>query len=227
MEREKWDERQKEIKKNTERSSHIYHKPTYKSDIKTLSAAINFITDNFDECKGKLIELLEKLKKDINTRIDKIPKEEKVDASIIKQNIDTAFNEIINNLKKINDQSSYYIIKEIIKFILGLVDVTNIRSTFKKSNLILALPDLVNTGINIYEYSKKKGYYALAGPVAKLLCDDFGFIFNLINTTSICNILVFKNNENSQDGYFIDFSGFDELGLNLNKDDMSRNIDVN
>ncbi|WP_169754375.1 hypothetical protein [Campylobacter curvus] len=227
LECEKWDERQKEIKKNTERSSHIYHKPTYKSDIKTLSAAINFITDHFDECKDKLIELLEKLKKDINTRIDKIPKEEKVDASIIKQNIDTAFNEIINNLKKINDQSSYYIIKEIIKFILGLVDVTNIKSTFKKSNLILALPDLVNTGINIYEYSKKKGYYALASPVAKLLCDDFGFIFNLINTTSICNILVFKSAKDAQDGYFIDFSGFDELGLNLNKDDMSHNIDVN
>ena len=136
------------------------------------------------------------------------PKEE------VKESISNAFNKLKSNIEKTSKQTYGYTVKEIAKALISIIDFTELKKIYKPVTIISSAGDIYETGSKIYEYSKKKGFYAFAGPVANLLASEFGFIFGLLNSDSLSNILVFKSKDGSGGG-FIDFSGFEVSGLNV------------
>ena len=210
---------------NNKTDTQEYDPLNYQGDIKSFVQAVNFITNNFrnDKYRNEFLEPFDKLRDSLKKRTAKILEKEQFEAPKVYENIDDAFNEIKNNLRNVSWDA--YIIKEIIAFILGLVDITNPKKLMGKLFAAPIVYDALKRGLSIYEYAQTKGYYTFISPTLRLLSKDFGFIFNHINITSICNILVFKNEAGSKDGHFIDFSGFDEFGSNLSQGDIDLNLD--
>ena len=182
--------------------------------VKNFTDAANELVKNYDANKSSIQSNLDELQKSIIQKAEVIlenenfaPKEE------VKESISNAFNKLKSNIEKTSKQTYGYTVKELIKALVSIIDFTEFKNTFKPVSLLMSAGDIYETGSKIYEHSKKKGFYAFAGPVANLLASEFGFIFGLLNSDSLSNILVFKSKDGSSGG-FIDFSGFEADGLN-------------
>ncbi len=175
---------------------------------------------NFEEASSELVSNYKKLDQQINSLLDKLQNAliEKVTIILNHENFDkgkesieaikSGFTEIKENLEKASKDGKLYIAKEIFKFLFSLIDITDLRSTFKPLTLLLAVPDALSAIKNVSEFLQKRGFYAFSGPVMSLLATKFGFTLGLLNTVSFNNILVFTNDD-QKSGAFIDFSGFD------------------
>ena len=175
---------------------------------------------NFEEASSELVSNYKKLDQQINSLLDKLQNAliEKVTIILNHENFDkgkesieaikSGFTEIKENLEKASKDGKLYIAKEIFKFLFSLIDITDLRSTFKPLTLLLAVPDALSAIKNVSEFLQKRGFYAFSGPVMSLLATKFGFTLGLLNTVSFNNILVFTNDD-QKSGSFIDFSGFD------------------
>ena len=175
---------------------------------------------NFEEASSELVSNYKKLDQQINSLLDNLQNAliEKVTIILKHENFDkekesieaikSGFTEIKENLKKASNDGKLYIAKEIFKFLFSLIDITDLRSTFKPLTLLLAVPDALSAIKNVSEFLQKRGFYAFSGPVMSLLATKFGFTLGLLNTVSFNNILVFTNDD-QKSGAFIDFSGFD------------------
>ena len=175
---------------------------------------------NFEEASSELVSNYKKIDRNINSLLDRLRDELIKKATIIlsHENFDKeeesieaikdGFEEIKENLKKASEDGKIYMAKEIIKFFFSLIDITDLRATFKPLTLLLAVPDALSATKNIGEFLQKRGFYAFSGPVMNLLATKFGFTLGLLNTVSFNNILVFTNDDQNS-GAFIDFSGFD------------------
>ena len=175
---------------------------------------------NFEEASSELVSNYKKLDQQINSLLDKLQNAliEKVIIILNHENFDkgkesieaikSGFTEIKENLEKASKDGKLYIAKEIFKFLFSLIDITDLRSTFKPLTLLLAVPDALSAIKNVSEFLQKRGFYTFSGPVMSLLATKFGFTLGLLNTVSFNNILVFTNNDQKR-GAFIDFSGFD------------------
>ena len=175
---------------------------------------------NFEEASSELVSNYKKLDQQINSLLDKLQNAliEKVTIILNHENFDKGkesieaikggFTEIKENLEKASKDGKLYIAKEIFKFLFSLIDITDLRSTFKPLTLLLAVPDALSAIKNVSEFLQKRGFYAFSGPVMSLLATKFGFTLGLLNTVSFNNILVFTNDDQKR-GAFIDFSGFD------------------
>ena len=175
---------------------------------------------NFEEASSELVSNYKRLDQQINSLLDKLQNAliEKVTIILNHENFDKekesieaikgGFTEIKENLEKASKDGKLYIAKEIFKFLFSLIDITDLRSTFKPLTLLLAVPDALSAIKNVSEFLQKRGFYAFSGPVMSLLATKFGFTLGLLNTVSFNNILVFTNDD-QKSGAFIDFSGFD------------------
>ena len=175
---------------------------------------------NFEEASSELVSNYKKLDQQINSLLDKLQNAliEKVTIILNHENFDKekesieaikgGFTEIKENLKKASNDGKLYMAKEIFKFLFSLVDITDLKSTFKPLKLLLAVPDALSAIKNVSEFLQKRGFYTFSGPVMSLLATKFGFTLGLLNTVSFNNILVFTNDD-QKSGSFIDFSGFD------------------
>ena len=175
---------------------------------------------NFEEASSELVSNYKKLDQQINSLLDKLQNAliEKVIIILNHENFDKekesieaikgGFTEIKENLKKASNDGKLYMAKEIFKFLFSLVDITDLKSTFKPLKLLLAVPDALSAIKNVSEFLQKRGFYTFSGPVMSLLATKFGFTLGLLNTVSFNNILVFTNDD-QKSGAFIDFSGFD------------------
>ena len=175
---------------------------------------------NFEEASSELVSNYKKLDQQINSLLDKLQNAliEKVTIILNHENFDkgkesieaikSGFTEIKENLEKASKDGKLYMAKEIFKFLFSLVDITDLKSTFKPLKLLLAVPDALSAIKNVSEFLQKRGFYAFSGPVMSLLATKFGFTLGLLNTVSFNNILVFTNDDQKR-GAFIDFSGFD------------------
>ena len=175
---------------------------------------------NFEEASSELVSNYKKLDQQINSLLDKLQNAliEKVTIILNHENFDkgkesieaikSGFTEIKENLEKASKDGKLYIAKEIFKFLFSLIDITDLRSTFKPLTLLLAVPDALSAIKNVSEFLQKRGFYTFSGPVMSLLATKFGFTLGLLNTVSFNNILVFTNDD-QKSGAFIDFSGFD------------------
>ena len=182
--------------------------------VKNFTDAASELAKNYDVNKTGVKNSLDELQKSIIQKAEVIlenenfaPKEE------VKESISNAFNKLKSNIEKTSKQTYGYTVKEIAKALISIIDFTELKKIYKPVTIISSAGDIYETGSKIYEYSKKKGFYAFAGPVANLLASEFGFIFGLLNSDSLSNILVFKSKDGSGGG-FIDFSGFEVDGLN-------------
>ncbi|WP_304345508.1 hypothetical protein [Campylobacter showae] len=182
--------------------------------VKNFTDAANELVKNYDANKSSIQSNLDELQKSIIQKAEVIlenenfaPKEE------VKESISNAFNKLKSNIEKTSKQTYGYTVKELIKALVSIIDFTEFKNTFKPVSLLMSAGDIYETGSKIYEHSKKKGFYAFAGPVANLLASEFGFIFGLLNASSLSNVLVFKT-KSGESGGFIDFSGFEADGLN-------------
>ena len=183
--------------------------------VKNFTDAASELAKNYDVNKTSVKNSLDELQKSIIQKAEVIlanenfaPKEE------VKESISNAFNKLKSNIEKTSKQTYGYTVKEIVKALISIIDFTELKKIYKPVTIISSAGDIYETGSKIYEYSKKKGFYAFAGPVANLLASEFGFIFGLLNSDSLSNILVFKSKDGSGGG-FIDFSGFEVSGLNV------------
>ena len=183
--------------------------------VKNFTDAASELAKNYDVNKTGVKNSLDELQKSIIQKAEVIlenenfaPKEE------VKESISNAFNKLKSNIEKTSKQTYGYTVKEIAKALISIIDFTELKKIYKPVTIISSAGDIYETGSKIYEYSKKKGFYAFAGPVANLLASEFGFIFGLLNSDSLSNILVFKSKDGSGGG-FIDFSGFEVSGLNV------------
>ena len=183
--------------------------------VKNFTDAASELAKNYDVNKTSVKNSLDELQKSIIQKAEVIlenenfaPKEE------VKESISNAFNKLKSNIEKTSKQTYGYTVKEIAKALISIIDFTELKKIYKPVTIISSAGDIYETGSKIYEYSKKKGFYAFAGPVANLLASEFGFIFGLLNSDSLSNILVFKSKDGSSGG-FIDFSGFEVSGLNV------------
>lgn len=183
--------------------------------VKNFTDAASELAKNYDVNKTSVKNSLDELQKSIIQKAEVIlenenfaPKEE------VKESISNAFNKLKSNIEKTSKQTYGYTVKEIAKALISIIDFTELKKIYKPVTIISSAGDIYETGSKIYEYSKKKGFYAFAGPVANLLASEFGFIFGLLNSDSLSNILVFKSKDGSGGG-FIDFSGFEVSGLNV------------
>ena len=183
--------------------------------VKNFTDAASELAKNYDVNKTGVKNSLDELQKSIIQKAEVIlenenfaPKEE------VKESISNAFNKLKSNIEKTSKQTYGYTVKEIAKALISIIDFTELKKISKPVTIISSAGDIYETGSKIYEYSKKKGFYAFAGPVANLLASEFGFIFGLLNSDSLSNILVFKSKDGSGGG-FIDFSGFEVSGLNV------------
>jgi len=183
--------------------------------VKNFTDAASELAKNYDVNKTSVKNSLDELQKSIIQKAEVIlanenfaPKEE------VKESISNAFNKLKSNIEKTSKQTYGYTVKEIVKALISIIDFTELKKIYKPVTIISSAGDIYETGSKIYEYSKKKGFYAFAGPVANLLASEFGFIFGLLNSDSLSNILVFKSKDGSSGG-FIDFSGFEVSGLNV------------
>lgn len=175
---------------------------------------------NFEEASSELVSNYKKLDQQINSLLDKLQNAliEKVIIILNHENFDKekesieaikgGFTEIKENLEKASKDGKLYMAKEIFKFLFSLVDITDLKSTFKPLKLLLAVPDALSAIKNVSEFLQKRGFYTFSGPVMSLLATKFGFTLGLLNTVSFNNILVFTNDDQKR-GAFIDFSGFD------------------
>ena len=175
---------------------------------------------NFEEASSELVSNYKRLDQQINSLLDKLQNAliEKVTIILNHENFDKekesieaikgGFTEIKENLKKASNDGKLYMAKEIFKFLFSLVDITDLKSTFKPLKLLLAVPDALSAIKNVSEFLQKRGFYTFSGPVMSLLATKFGFTLGLLNTVSFNNILVFTNDD-QKSGTFIDFSGFD------------------
>ena len=183
--------------------------------VKNFTDAANELVKNYDANKSSIQSNLDELQKSIIQKAEAIlanekfaPKEE------VKKSISNTFNKLKSNIEKTSKQTYGFTVKELIKALVSIIDFTEFKKTFKPVSLLMSAGDIYETGSKIYEHSKKKGFYAFAGPVTNLLASEFGFIFGLLNSDSLSNILVFKSKDGSGGG-FIDFSGFEVSGLNV------------
>ena len=183
--------------------------------VKNFTDAASELAKNYDVNKTGVKNSLDELQKSIIQKAEVIlenenfaPKEE------VKESISNAFNKLKSNIEKTSKQTYGYTVKEIAKALISIIDFTELKKIYKPVTIISSAGDIYETGSKIYEYSKKKGFYAFAGPVANLLASEFGFIFGLLNSDALSNILVFKSKDGSGGG-FIDFSGFEVSGLNV------------
>ena len=182
--------------------------------VKNFTDAANELVKNYDANKSSIQSNLDELQKSIIQKAEAIlanekfaPKEE------VKKSISNTFNKLKSNIEKTSKQTYGFTVKELIKALVSIIDFTEFKKTFKPVSLLMSAGDIYETGSKIYEHSKKKGFYAFAGPVTNLLASEFGFIFGLLNASSLSNVLVFKSKDGSSGG-FIDFSGFEAYGLN-------------
>ena len=182
--------------------------------VKNFTDAANELVKNYDANKSSIQSNLDELQKSIIQKAEAIlanenfaPKEE------VKESISNAFNKLKSNIEKTSKQTYGFTVKELIKALVSIIDFTEFKNTFKPVSLLMSAGDIYETGSKIYEHSKKKGFYAFAGPVSNLLASEFGFIFGLLNASSLSNVLVFKT-KSGESGGFIDFSGFEADGLN-------------
>ncbi|WP_297940239.1 hypothetical protein, partial [uncultured Campylobacter sp.] len=182
--------------------------------VKNFADAANELVKNYDVNKTSVKNSLDELQKSIIQKAEVIlenenfaPKEE------VKESISNTFNKLKSNIEKTSKQTYGFTVKELTKALVSIIDFTEFKKTFKPVSLLMSAGDIYETGSKIYEHSKKKGFYAFAGPVANLLASEFGFIFGLLNASSLSNVLVFKSKDGSSGG-FIDFSGFEVDGLN-------------
>ena len=182
--------------------------------VKNFTDAANELVKNYDANKSSIQSNLDELQKSIIQKAEAIlanenfaPKEE------VKESISNTFGKLKSNIEKTSKQTYGFTVKELIKALVSIIDFTEFKKTFKPVSLLMSAGDIYETGSKIYEHSKKKGFYAFAGPVANLLASEFGFIFGLLNASSLSNVLVFKT-KSGESGGFIDFSGFEVDGLN-------------
>ena len=182
--------------------------------VKNFTDAANELVKNYDANKSSIQSNLDELQKSIIQKAEAIlanenfaPKEE------VKESISNTFGKLKSNIEKTSKQTYGFTVKELIKALVSIIDFTEFKKTFKPVSLLMSAGDIYETGSKIYEHSKKKGFYAFAGPVANLLASEFGFIFGLLNASSLSNVLVFKT-KSGESGGFIDFSGLEVDGLN-------------
>jgi len=182
--------------------------------VKNFTDAANELVKNYDANKSSIQSNLDELQKSIIQKAEAIlenenfaPKEE------VKESISNTFGKLKSNIEKTSKQTYGFTVKELIKALVSIIDFTEFKNTFKPVSLLMSAGNIYETGSKIYEHSKKKGFYAFAGPVANLLASEFGFIFGLLNASSLSNVLVFKT-KSGESGGFIDFSGFEADVLN-------------
>lgn len=182
--------------------------------VKNFTDAANELVKNYDANKSSIQSNLDELQKSIIEKAEAILENEKfAPKEEVKKSISNTFNKLKSNIEKTSKQTYGFTVKELIKALVSIIDFTEFKKTFKPATLLMSAGDIYETGSKIYEYSKKKGFYAFAGPAANLLASEFGFIFGLLNSNSLSNIVVFKT-QNGESGGFIDFSGFEAYGLN-------------
>ncbi|QKF91449.1 hypothetical protein [Campylobacter sp. CCUG 57310] len=201
-------EYEKEISNNPHYRSYSYNPP--KANIQTYTEATNLLIKHYQEQEANILGLLKKLKDDIVKQAKMIFSKEEFDAEKqAKDNIEEAFNKLTENMKELSEDGIRVVLKEFIKMLIELVDISDFKKTLKKTNLLLNADSVFRFGLNVYSYYSNRGFYAFANPIRSLLAQEFGFMFNLVNTKSLCNIIVFKPDKDSKDGFFIDFTGFD------------------
>ena len=182
--------------------------------VKNFTDAANELVKNYDANKSSIQSNLDELQKSIIEKAEAILENEKfAPKEEVKKSISNTFNKLKSNIEKTSKQTYGFTVKELIKALVSIIDFTEFKKTFKPAALLMSAGDIYETGSKIYEYSKKKSFYAFAGPVANLLASEFGFIFGLLNASSLSNVLVFKT-KSGESGGFIDFSGFEAYGLN-------------
>ena len=177
--------------------------------IKNFDDASSQLVSNYKNIETNFEAILDKLKNSLINKTNTILSRENFDKrdETVKA-IEESFKNIKENLKKASEDGNKYILKEITKFLIDLVDISDIKGSFKPLALLLAAPEAITTTTNIIDFLNKRGFYAFSGPAASLLATKFGFILGLLNTVSFNNILVFTNG-NEKSGKFIDFSCFD------------------
>ncbi|QKF92893.1 hypothetical protein [Campylobacter sp. CCUG 57310] len=194
----------------------------YAPDTQTLTFfnASRIIVENFQNAQSAIESILKNLENKIKDKIEELLKNEEFDdISKAKESVEETFSILRKNIKnKSTESDEVYIIKETIETIFSLIDAIIHPS---KIDVALFIFDAFMSVVNIKDYSESKGFYSFASPVANLLAKKFSFVFNLIETRSLCDIVVFKSFKDSKDGYFIDFSGFDPFSENedVNTDD--------
>jgi len=182
--------------------------------VKNFTDAANELVKNYDANKSSIQSNLDELQKSIIEKAEAILENEKfAPKEEVKKSISNTFNKLKSNIEKTSKQTYGFTVKELIKALVSIIDFTEFKKTFKPAALLMSAGDIYETGSKIYEHSKKKGFYAFAGPAANLLASEFGFIFGLLNSNSLSNVLVFKT-KSGESGGFIDFSGFEAYGLN-------------
>lgn len=181
--------------------------------VKNFSDAVDVLVENFDDNQKPLADLLDKLKNKLMSQADDLFKQEGYASTQTGiDDIRNIFSELKNNMELLAQDGYGYIIKELLKALVSLADVTDYKKSLTKLNVLGSIPGMIENGLNIYEFITEKWFYAFAGPISNLLAREFGLLLGLINVSSLSNIIEFHSGLEGSNSSFIDFSGFEAFG---------------
>ena len=181
--------------------------------VKNFSDAVDVLVENFDDNQKPIVELLGKLQNKLISQADDLFKQEGYASTQTGiDDIRNMFSELKNNMELLAQDGYGYILKELFKALVSLIDVTDYKKSLTKLNVLGSIPGMIENGLNIYEFITEKWFYAFAGPISNLLAREFGLLLGLINVSSLSNIVEFHSGLEGSNSSFIDFSGFDAFG---------------
>ncbi len=128
-----------------------------------------------------------------------------------------SFANLKNNLKHSIQEGEEFFLKEIIKFLITIVDFTDIQATFKHYALPLVLLEVAKVANHLYKYSKDQFLYPYLLPLQRILSSQIGMYLNLYKTNFYSHFFIINEE------YLVDFSGFslfnslDFMGYQKNK----------
>lgn len=179
-------------------------------------------TEKFvDEANENFYKELNTLRENLKEYIQKLDECEYYNNNIrikVSNELNKAFKEFKEHLEHAIEEDDDYILKEMIKFIISLIDFTDIKASFKRYALPFVLLDAIKTGSNIYDFSQNKFRYTYSLPLYKLLNQQIAIYINLCRLGFYSNFLIIN------DKNIIDFSGFSLLNSQNIKSNLYKGL---
>ncbi|TQR59638.1 hypothetical protein [Campylobacter troglodytis] len=168
--------------------------------------------EKIQKLNEKFYKELNKFKEALKDYIVKVKEceyyDKQIKAKIIKT-LNLFFDEMKDNIKELVKEGNNLILKEILKFFIALVDLSDLKTMFSKLTILPIFLDLINTANSIKHFKDNQIKYAYLLPLYKLLnqkmamyltlaqrmfCSHF-FIINKTNIIDLSGIDLFKNNK--------------------------------
>lgn len=170
-----------------------------KNHYEKLNREINNINNNF-------FQLFEQFQEDIIQHIKQIDECSFYDTNFKEKTIahlNESFSTFLKNLKEIVEEGNEYTIKAIVQFLISIIDITDIKSTFKKYSLPFIALDAFEYFEKINKFNKSNNTQAYMLEIYKLLTQNIAPLINLCINDFLSNVIIINNK------IIIDFSGFD------------------